>query len=116
MLAKKGIVLLIAVCFAATLGLASCAQQKTASQQTVTDNASLVQAGMPPLQPASDHDGRWEQQGEKGCYGCHGAGSLGNPMLTSAPAMPENHYTGASSDSKEVDPGRLQCITCHPVG
>lgn len=77
-------------------------------------NANMP-AGAPSLMPES-HEGRFDRMGAPGCYGCHGANELANPMLNGAKIMPEDHYTGGSYDSMEFDAGHSQCNTCHAQG
>lgn len=72
-------------------------------------------AGTPALMPAG-HEGRYENLGAEGCYGCHGANQKANPMLASATAMPVDHYAGADLASFEMDPGHIECQTCHAQG
>lgn len=74
-----------------------------------------VPQGAPPLMPAG-HDGRFQDLGANGCYGCHGANEAANPMLASAPALPDDHYQQGMPATRAVDPVREQCITCHPLG
>lgn len=71
--------------------------------------------GAPPLMPAG-HEGRFQDLGANGCYGCHGANDAANPMLASAPALPDDHYQQGMATTRAVDPVREQCITCHPLG
>ncbi len=66
----------------------------------------------PALMPAS-HEGRFAELGAQGCYGCHGSSERADPLLASAPKMPADHYLGGSVDSREIDPVRTQCDTCH---
>ncbi|WP_418471055.1 hypothetical protein, partial [Eggerthella sp.] len=54
--------------------VAGCSQE--APREDVNAN---VPAGAPPLMPTS-HDGRFENLGAAGCYGCHGANDQANPM------------------------------------
>ena len=72
-------------------------------------------SGQPPLMPPG-HEGRFEQLGANGCYGCHGANDLANPMLTGSTALPEDHYEDGSSSTQELNPTHDQCITCHSQG
>ncbi|WP_139653121.1 hypothetical protein [Raoultibacter phocaeensis] len=75
---------------------------------------AVAAEGAPALQP-TDHAGKFERGGANMCYGCHGNGSLANPQLKGAVIIPEDHYADGSYDSKELDPLRAECITCHPV-
>ena len=77
-------------------------------------NASIPE-GAAPLMPAT-HDGRFDSLGANGCYGCHGANDQANPMLNGSVALPEDHYADGGSTSKELEPTRTQCITCHVQG
>ena len=81
--------------------VAGCSQE--APREDVNAN---VPAGAPPLMPTS-HDGRFENLGAAGCYGCHGANDQANPMLADATALP------GDAGSLEMDPTHEQCITCH---
>ena len=104
---------LITVCaclvLAATLSIAAgCSATNGATAPEATP------AGAPALQP-TDHADRFERGGANRCYGCHGNGSLANPQLVGANLIPEDHSADASYDSKQIDPNRDQCITCHPV-
>lgn len=74
-----------------------------------------IPAGAAPLMPTT-HEGRYESLGANGCYGCHGANDLANPMLTGSTALPENHYVDGDPSSHELEPARTQCITCHVQG
>ena len=67
-------------------------------------------------EPAATHDGRFDSLGANGCYGCHGANDQANPMLNGSVALPEDHYADGGSNSKELEPTRTQCITCHVQG
>ena len=87
--------------------VAGCSQE--APREDVNAN---VPAGAPPLMPTS-HDGRFENLGAAGCYGCHGANDQANPMLADATALPADHYAGGDAGSLEMDPTHEQCITCH---
>ncbi len=71
--------------------------------------------GTPALMPAG-HEGRYENLGAPGCYGCHGANEKANPMLASATAMPADHYVDGNLASFEIDPGHFECQTCHAQG
>ena len=72
-------------------------------------------AGCSQEAPREDvnHDGRFENLGAAGCYGCHGANDQANPMLADATALPADHYAGGDAGSLEMDPTHEQCITCH---
>ena len=37
-------------------------------------------------------------------------------MLNGSVALPEDHYADGGSNSKELEPTRTQCITCHVQG
>lgn len=74
-----------------------------------------IPAGAPPLMPAS-HEGRFDNLGANGCYGCHGANDKANPMLNGAKIMPEDHYTDGTYNSQELDAARDLCNTCHVQG
>lgn len=103
--------LLIAASFALALSVllfAGCAGGGSSS-------SSEGIAGTPALMPAG-HEGRYENLGAEGCYGCHGANQKANPMLASATAMPVDHYAGANLASFEMDPGHIECQTCHAQG
>lgn len=105
---KRIITAFTCLAFVGMLGMfAGCGADSSA---TVAD----TNPGAPNLQPA-DHEGRSETGGSNMCYGCHGNGSQANPQLTGATIIPEDHYVDSSYDSKEIDPNRGQCITCHPV-
>ncbi len=91
--------------------LAGCAE----SSAPKDDLNANVPAGAPKLM-SSSHEGRFDRLGANGCYGCHGANDKANPMLKDATAMPENHYLNGSYDTKQLDPGREQCNTCHVQG
>ena len=85
------------------------------SQPQKEDVNADVPPGAPPLMP-SGHEGRFEQLGANGCYGCHGANDLANPMLTGSTALPEDHYEDGSSSTQVLNPTHDQCITCHSQG
>lgn len=91
--------------------LAGCATQQTTGWSG-NDN---IPAGAAPLMPPT-HEGRYDSLGADGCYGCHGANDQANPMLTGSVALPDDHYLNADAQTKEVDPVREQCITCHAQG
>ena len=65
--------------------------------------------------PAS-HEGRFQELGAPGCYGCHGAGKDADPLLTQAPALPADHYVDGDPATREVFGPRGECITRHPQG
>ena len=69
-------------------------------------------AHAPALMPAS-HNGRFAELGAQGCYGCHGSSDQADPLLASAPKMPADHYSNSEPASREIDPVRMQCNTCH---
>lgn len=100
----------LAICLAAVALSASCALVGCSGGPV-----SSTPAGAPPLMPAG-HDGRYENLGPEGCYGCHGANEKANPMLASADRMPKDHYVGADTASLELDPGHAECQTCHAQG
>lgn len=77
--------------------------------------ADSTPAGAPPLMPAG-HEGRYENLGVEGCYGCHGANEKANPMLTGADRLPADHYEGSDVASLAVDNGHAECQTCHAQG
>lgn len=113
--AKKApliILLTVVIALMSCLLLASCQKATAPAMQNVT----AVSAGNPPLQPALDHQGRWETGGAPMCYGCHGAGDKANPMNGYSPAIPNDHYTNNDATTKTLDSERKQCIQCHPVG
>ena len=87
--------------------LAGCSAEKPAS----TVNADTP-AGAAPVMPAT-HEGRYDELGANGCYGCHGANDQANPMLTGSTALPDDHYLNADPNAQELDPVRGQCNTCH---
>lgn len=68
--------------------------------------------GTPTPVPAS-HQGRFEDLGADGCYGCHGANEQANPQLATATVMPEDHYLNSMYETRALDPVREQCNTCH---
>lgn len=90
-------------------GLAACSSGAAPAKEDVNAN---VPAGAPPLMPET-HEGRYENLGAAGCYGCHGANEQANPMLTGSVALPADHYAGGDSSSLELDPGHGLCNTCH---
>lgn len=107
---KKKYLMTAAVTFAlvASLGtIAGCASAP--AKENVNAN---IPAGAPPLMPVN-HADRFDDLGANGCYGCHGANDQANPMVKDAVAMPEDHYAGGSSTSKQFDPTHGECITCH---
>ncbi len=79
---------------------------------TGTEVNADIPAGAPPLMP-ENHQGRFEDRGAAGCYGCHGANDQANPMLNGAVALPDDHYANSDADTRTVDPTHDQCITCH---
>ena len=91
-----------------TATLAGCAQERVG--YTGNDN---IPDGAASIMPAS-HEGRFENLGAKGCYGCHGANDQANPMLTGATALPDDHYKDGDAGTQQMEPTREQCITCHP--
>ena len=101
--------LVVAMAFG-TLAAAGCSGPAPAE-----DVNANVPAGAPPLMPAT-HQDRFETLGASGCYGCHGANDLANPMLTGSTALPEDHYEDGSSSTQELNPTHDQCITCHSQG
>lgn len=101
--------LVFAALFACALGCAP--GQGGASGAAVDDGPR----GAVPLMPAS-HEGRFDDLGAPGCYGCHGSSEQANPLLATAPALPEDHYADGTSASREINPVRAQCNTCHGQG
>lgn len=101
----------LAICLAAVALSASCVMVGCASGPS----ADTTPVGAPPLMPAG-HDGRYENLGPEGCYGCHGANETANPMLASADRMPKDHYVDADYASLQFDPGHAECQTCHAQG
>ncbi len=74
-----------------------------------------VPEGAAPLMPAT-HEGRFDSLGANGCYGCHGANDQANPMLNGSTALPEDHYLNGDAGTRQLEPTREQCITCHVQG
>ena len=110
---KRIITTCLCLAVVGSLGLfAGCSESGATPSGTSDPKAGAL--GAPALQPA-DHEGKFERGGSSMCYGCHGNGSLANPHLTGAVLIPEVHYVDGSYDSKELDPIRAECITCHPV-
>lgn len=75
-------------------------------------DAEVEISGTPALMPEG-HEGRFENLGAEGCYGCHGANETANPMLATATALPADHYVGGDASSLALDPNRAECLTCH---
>lgn len=90
--------------------LFACAPQENAeAPDAVADKTE------PTLQPAG-HEGRFEGGGGAMCEGCHGYDSAnGDAKQSGALVVPESHYVDGSYDASEMDPNRMQCITCHPL-
>lgn len=65
--------------------------------------------------PATDHVGRWEKLGVKGCFGCHGSNDRSGKNNGTAPSMPDDHYVDQKAETFEIDPYHLQCVQCHPL-
>lgn len=102
-----------ALVFAVSLGIVfGCAPNQDGPLSATVEGGPR---GTVPLMPAS-HEGRFDDLGAPGCYGCHGSNERANPLLATAPALPEDHYAGGTSTSREVDPVRVQCNTCHGQG
>ena len=81
-----------------------------AETEQVERSAEL--SGVPAIVPAS-HGDRYEVLGSDGCYGCHGAGDLADPMLNGATPLPLSHYKDGTPDTREIDPVHNLCNTCH---
>lgn len=83
---------------------------------SATPSDELVTSeGEPPLMPAT-HEGRYEELGMAGCYGCHGVNADGETMNAYATALPDDHYVDGDPATGEVYSLRGECITCHPQG
>lgn len=93
-----------------SLAVAGCASEAPAS-----DSGANTPAGAPPVMPPT-HEGRFETLGASGCYGCHGANEMANPMLNGSVALPDDHYVDGSAQTFEIDPTHEQCNTCHVQG
>lgn len=106
---------IVAAALALAMALGAGAVVGCSGQPQKEDVNADVPPGAPPLMPPG-HEGRFEQLGANGCYGCHGANDLANPMLTGSTALPEDHYEGGSSSTQELNPTHDQCITCHSQG
>lgn len=100
-----------AAALALSLGVVAGCSASASSDAAV----SATPEGAPTLMPAS-HQGRFEDLGAAGCYGCHGANDVANPQLASATVIPEDHYAQGMYATKSLDPVREQCNTCHPQG
>lgn len=113
---KRHLITLLAVVVAVVccLGLAACSGSEKSSAPSMSNSITYTE-GQPPLQPYSDHVGRWERVGAKGCYGCHGANDQANPQNAYAPAIPDDHYVNADSSTHELAGDRAYCIQCHPL-
>lgn len=74
--------------------------------------AGTAPEGTPAPLPAS-HQGRFDDLGASGCYGCHGANEKANPQLATAAVLPEDHYLNGMYETLALDPVREQCNTCH---
>lgn len=108
---KKAIATALVLTMALGAGaLAGCATERAG--YTGNDD---IPTGAPPLMPPT-HVGRADNLGAAGCYGCHGANDLANPMLNGATALPDDHYKDGNVETKQIEPTRKQCITCHPQG
>lgn len=101
----------LAICLTAAALFASCVMAGCSNGAV----AETTPAGAPPLMPAG-HDGRYENLGPEGCYGCHGANEKANPMLASASVMPADHYVNGDAASLQLDPTHVECQTCHAQG
>ena len=85
-----------------------------AASNKVDVNADTPE-GAAKIMPVS-HEGRYEEMGANGCYGCHGASTTANPMLTQAVSLPDDHYTTSSPTSMDdLDGTHNLCNTCHVV-
>ncbi|MDO4503466.1 MAG: nitrate reductase cytochrome c-type subunit [Coriobacteriia bacterium] len=72
-----------------------------------------VPEGAAPTMPVG-HEGRYDDLGLNGCYGCHGANQDANPMLATATALPADHYLVDNPTSvKDFSSDHSQCLTCH---
>lgn len=107
---KKTALAAVALTLALSLGaVAGCSSGGSAA-----DNSTSPE-GAPTLMPAN-HQGRFEDLGADGCYGCHGANEKANPQLASATVIPEDHYLNGMYETLALDPVREQCNTCHSQG
>ncbi len=104
---KKIAVAAVAAALAMSLGaLGGCSTAKSSSSTL---------DGQPAPMPAN-HNGRYMDLGEDGCYGCHGANAKANPQLVGAVVIPEDHYAQGIYATMAINPSYNQCITCHPQG
>lgn len=93
-----------------TLALSACMLAGCSGAQAGTSSTS---DGQPAPMPVN-HNGRYMDLGDSGCYGCHGANEKANPQLVGSVKMPEDHYMQAMYATMTIDPVYNQCITCHP--
>lgn len=83
-----------------------------AAQEAPSDAVAGTET-TPRLMPAQ-HEKYLDRTAYK-CYGCHGATDRGNPNAGRAIAMPDGHYVNNDPSSKELDPIRSECRSCHSV-
>lgn len=76
------------------------------------DEEVVTSDGAPAVIPA-DHEGRFAEDGARGCYTCHGESDYGNPAMVTAVAMPDDHYVDGDPHTQKLDPVRDLCISCH---
>lgn len=96
--------LLACTCLAA----AGCAAESDAPSTAVAGTETT-----PRLMP-SQHQKYVDRTAYK-CYKCHGASEKGNPSVAAATALPSGHYVDNNPESRELDPIRHDCRSCHSV-
>ncbi len=102
---------LVVATMAFGFAMAGCSSEP---QSLASTNDITYAEGQPPLMPANDHQGRWESLGMKGCVGCHGYNSDGNPTNAYATQIPDDHYVN-NDHNGQLSTEREQCIQCHPI-
>lgn len=87
---------------------AGCAAQSEAPSTAVAGTETT-----PRLMPAQ-HQKYVDRPAYK-CYTCHGSFEKGNPAVASAVALPFGHYVNNDPETRELDPLRNDCRSCHSV-
>lgn len=118
---KKQVVAGVTVALVGALGIGALVGCN-ASGSSGSGSGANVNADIPdkaaPVVPES-HIARMEnlnRLGSNACYGCHGAGEGGNPLLNGIAAMPDDHYLDADASTYTLDPSHNLCNTCHVQG
>ncbi|HBT95395.1 MAG TPA: hypothetical protein DEB24_04575 [Coriobacteriia bacterium] len=112
---KKKLIILATV-FALVMSMGLLAACAGGTSTTTTTATTVERDGLPNNLPNADHLNYIELQTKTGkeCQTCHMAtDDKGTPTQKDAGIMPADHYVDGSYASKQFDPQRIQCGSCH---